>query len=149
MKTAIYLDDIRTPTQNLEGYKPWSVVRNYEEFVQHIELNGIPDLISFDHDLADEHMADYWDKQARGVETISYDSFKEKTGLDCLDWLIEHVFQYNGHEVTPFIVWVHSHNPIGGQNILVKASNFMRHMGWKPQVHFVRPEFIIETKIED
>jgi hypothetical protein len=147
MKTALYLDDVRTPIETLEGYKPWSVVRNYEEFVQHIELNGIPDLISFDHDLADEHMADYWDKQARGIKTISYDSFKEKTGVDCLNWLIEYTLDRK--EASPFTVWVHSHNPMGAENILVKASNFMRHMGWKSQVQFARPKFIIETKVED
>ena len=148
MKTALYLDDIRTPIETMEGYEPWSVVRNYEEFVNHIELNGIPDLISFDHDLADEHMSDYYANQARGAQTISYDKFKEKTGVDCLNWLIERIL--DKEEVSPFIVWVHSHNPMGAQNILVKASNFMRHMGWKESnVQYARPKFVIETKIED
>jgi hypothetical protein len=147
MKKALYLDDIRTPIETLEGYHPWSIVRNYEEFVKHIEVNGIPDLISFDHDLADEHMADYWDKQARGVKNISYEKFKEKTGVDCLNWLIEHVLDRK--EVSPFIVWVHSHNPMGAANILVKAANFMKHMDWKLQVFYAQPKFIIETKIED
>lgn len=146
-KTALYLDDIRTPTETFEGYHPWSVVRNYDEFVTHIKNNGVPDLISFDHDLADEHMADYWDKQARGIKTISYESYKEKTGVDCLNWLIEYVL--DREEVSPFIIWVHSHNPMGATNILVKASNFMRHVGWKPQVYYAQPKFIIETKIED
>lgn len=148
MKTALYLDDIRTPIETIEGYQPWSVVRNYEEFVRHIELNGIPNLISFDHDLADEHMFDYYDKQARGVKTISYDNFKEKTGVDCLNWLIEYVL--DGKEASPFIVWVHSHNPMGAQNILIKASNFMRHMGWpEKNVQFAQPKFEIQTIIED
>lgn len=148
MKKALYLDDIRTPTETMDGYEPWVTVRNYEEFVKHIELNGIPDLISFDHDLADEHMFDYYDKQARGIKTISYDNFKEKTGVDCLNWLIDYVL--DGKQVSPFVVWIHSHNPMGAQNILVKASNFMKHMGWKEsQVQYAQPKFIIETKIED
>lgn len=147
-KTALYLDDLRTPVETLEGYHPWSVVRNYEEFVSHIKHNGIPDLISFDHDLADEHVADYYDKQAQGISTISYDKFKEKTGVDCLNWLVDLVLD-DPEQVKPFIIWVHSHNPMGAANILVKASNFMKHMGWELHVYYAQPPFIIETKVEE
>ena len=60
MKTALYLDDQRTPTETIPGYHPWNVVRNYEEFTKWIIENGIPDLVSFDHDLAEEHINDYF-----------------------------------------------------------------------------------------
>ena len=58
LKTCCYLDDTRTPTETIPGYKPWDVVRNYNEFTEYILKNGIPDLISFDHDLGEEHMND-------------------------------------------------------------------------------------------
>ena len=34
---------------------PWTVVKNYRQFVEYITNNGLPEVISFDHDLADEH----------------------------------------------------------------------------------------------
>ena len=61
-KVSLYLDDLRTPTETLPGYHPWNVVRNYDEFKEWILRNGVPDLISFDHDLGEEHMNDneFW-----------------------------------------------------------------------------------------
>lgn len=149
--TALYLDDVRIPSTTLPGYEPWVVVKNYEEFVQHIETHGIPALISFDHDLADEHMADFFDKQARGVQVISYDKYQEKTGLDCLKWLIDLVLDQtqDGKDVEPFEVRVHSHNPMGAENIMVMAQNFIQHMQWPVPVVYYRTPFIIETKIEE
>ncbi len=32
----LYLDDVRIPTEG-----NWEVVRNYDEFVSHIKLNGL------------------------------------------------------------------------------------------------------------
>ena len=37
----LYLDDIRTP--KTEG---WDIVRSYDEFVNYIETNGVPDVVS-------------------------------------------------------------------------------------------------------
>ena len=45
----LYLDDIRIP--QTEG---WDIVRNYEDFVAWIRLNGVPDEVSFDHDLGED-----------------------------------------------------------------------------------------------
>jgi len=89
MKTALYLDDQRTPTINIPGYEPWVVVRSYEQFVNWISEFGIPDLISFDHDLADEHIEDYFkQKLNQGFQQPEYESYKEKTGLHCAMWLV-------------------------------------------------------------
>ena len=52
----LYLDDIRNP--KTDG---WIIVRSYNEFIKWIEVNGIPDEISFDHDLAHEHTKYYFD----------------------------------------------------------------------------------------
>lgn len=63
-KTLLFLDDIRWPIEAFQytkneifWEKEWSIVRNYQQFVDWIIENGLPKLISFDHDLADEH---YW-----------------------------------------------------------------------------------------
>jgi hypothetical protein len=38
--------------QDIEIYrKKWQIVRSYDEFVAWIERHGLPDFISFDHDL--------------------------------------------------------------------------------------------------
>jgi len=60
----LFLDDIRSPKDAI-GLVPshmnqfywsndWDVVRSHDEFVDFIEKNGVPDFVSFDHDLADE-----------------------------------------------------------------------------------------------
>ena len=67
----LYLDDIRVPDGD------WVIVRSYNEFISHIKQYGLPEFISFDHDLADEHYAGE-----------NYKNFKEKTGLDCARWLL-------------------------------------------------------------
>jgi hypothetical protein len=58
---GIFLDDIRLPS-DLSYYIPkeeitpylltnWTIIRNYQDFVTYISENGIPSIISFDHDL--------------------------------------------------------------------------------------------------
>jgi len=46
----LYLDDVRCP--KTEG---WDIVRTYDDFVSWITKNGLPDEVSFDHDLAEIH----------------------------------------------------------------------------------------------
>ena len=64
MEYYLFLDDIRQPEQvykytgvTLFIFMEWVVVRNFEEFKKHIEKNGLPQFVSFDHDLADSHYA--------------------------------------------------------------------------------------------
>lgn len=144
LRTCLYLDDTRTPTKSPEGYGPWNVVRSYDEFVEWILTNGIPDYISFDHDLSDEHMRDYYNYQAQGIPAINYEDFKEKTGLDCARWLCEYV-ETNGLQL-PRLMGVHSHNPIGAHNIQSLVNGFKKHMGWTQDCFLGKPEFIIEKK---
>lgn len=44
--TKIYLDDERFPKTH-----GWIIIRNYKDFVKWINKYGVPDYISFDHDL--------------------------------------------------------------------------------------------------
>lgn len=129
MKKALYLDDVRTPTETLPNYAPWDVVRNYDEFTEYITKNGIPDLISFDHDLASEHTNDYYNQVAlQGYQHPNYDDYKEKTGVDCAKFVIEYC-QANKVKLNRCVV--HSHNPVGARNIQEGINGFKKHMGWE------------------
>jgi hypothetical protein len=128
LRTTLYLDDIRTPKETLPNAHPWVVVRNYDSFVEFITSNGIPDLISFDHDLAREHAEDYYAQVFQnGYQNPDYDSYKEKTGLDCAKFLCEYAERMK-QEIKTCVV--HSHNPVGAQNIMSYINGFMKHMGW-------------------
>lgn len=141
MKRALYLDDKRTPTTTIPGYLAWDVVRNYDEFVSYITEHGIPDLISFDHDLADEHMDDYFNQVAvQGYQHPTYDLYQEKTGLDCARWLVDHC-QENNLKINS--VSVHSHNPVGASNIQSFINGFKRHMGWEEDCYLGKHPFTI------
>jgi hypothetical protein len=79
------------------------------------KLHGVPDVISFDHDLGDEHYAEcentpgILDTAESEIEK-HYSKFTEKTGYDCTKWLIE-------HKHLPQTCIVHSMNPVGKKNI--------------------------------
>jgi hypothetical protein len=91
----LWLDDVRNPFLNLEGRVPkiegtiiW--VLNYLEFKMWIEKNGLPDIISFDHDLAFEHYTPehLWTDYQLSKEHQDAQNYKEKTGLDCAKCLV-------------------------------------------------------------
>lgn len=146
LRTTLYLDDVRTPTETLPNSHPWVVVRNYDDFVDHINTHGIPDVISFDHDLADEHMADYYAQMLKqNYQIPSYEHFKEKTGLDCARYLIR-FSERTGQPIKTCIV--HSHNPVGSENIMKEINGFKKHMGWPADCFRQRLPFTIKTKTD-
>ena len=56
-KRYLFLDDVRQVMDTFHYTKHpvytednWDVVRNYNEFCNYIQDNGVPALISFDHD---------------------------------------------------------------------------------------------------
>lgn len=143
LKRSLYLDDTRTPTTTIQGYEPWYVVRNFDEFVDWITKNGVPDLISFDHDLAEEHMTDYFQQVAViGYQVPNYDSFTEKTGLDCARWLVDYI---QANDLQLKAVSVHSHNPVGAANIHSFINGFKRHMGWPEDCFMMKHPFTVEN----
>jgi hypothetical protein len=122
----LFLDDIREPydaflyTKDTDFSKlKWTVVRNYEEFVEVISSNykkydSFPNLIAFDHDLADEHY-----EHSSGA--VAYSDMEEKTGMHCAKWLIDFCLDFD----LPLPNYkVHSMNPAGKQNILGLLNNF-------------------------
>ena len=123
MSYNLYLDDVREPWQSGNYVYPidirhhyrikeWIIVRNYDSFVNYITEKGLPNLVSFDHDLADIH-----------YDTDSYEESIEKTGYDCAKWLIEYCVK-NNKELPEFLV--HSANPIGAENIKNILNNFKK-----------------------
>ncbi len=80
-ESILYLDDMRVPT--LHGVH---LVRTYAEFAQYLDERGMPDLISFDHDLAEEHYPVGPNEAGR---TIPYADYVEKTGFDCARFIID------------------------------------------------------------
>ncbi len=128
MSYNLFLDDIRHPYDCIR-YMPspgiyskydWKTVRNHDEFISFITENGLPDLISFDHDLADEH---YNPDMYNGKEIYNkhYAEFKEKTGMDCAKWLVDYCID-NKKELPDYVV--HSMNPAGGENIKLLLDQF-------------------------
>ena len=110
----LFLDDIRNPKT-----KGWTVVRNYDEFVKHIQENGLPEEISFDHDLAEIH----YDPTTWREGFV----YQEKTGYDCAKWLCDYCWT-NG---LPIPTWnVHSANPVGRDNIIQLMENFQKKLNY-------------------
>jgi hypothetical protein len=114
----LFLDDVRMPKDvNWVCLPPgpWTIVRNYSEFVKVITERGIPGFISFDHDLADEHYRpSMYARDGHYSNYYSDGTFKEKTGYCCAKWLIERCQNF-GADIPEFTC--HSKNPIGKQNI--------------------------------
>lgn len=126
----LWLDDLRNPFIDLEGKVPkidgtleW--VLNYEQFVQWIEKFGLPDVISFDHDLADEHYTPeyFWDdyEESKKYQEWKSKDYKEKTGLECAKWLVDYCMD-NNKELPKY--YVHSANPVGADNIIGYLENY-------------------------
>lgn len=122
----LFLDDERFPQTALRGglvdfdvdlYKndsDWFIARNYDEFVDYIIKNGMPEYVSFDHDLADI-------KYNMGKMSFSY---REKTGYDCAKWLADYCYD-NGFKLPKY--QVHSANSVGKKNIQDYLKNASKH----------------------
>lgn len=106
MKKLLWLDDIRDPfdpkwnTPDVEIH--W--VKSYPEFIDWIDTNGLPDIISFDHDLGEEK--------------------EVGSGYECAKELVEYCYRFN----KPFPEYkCHSANPVGRDNILGLLNNAVKH----------------------
>jgi hypothetical protein len=132
-KIQLYLDDIRTPNND-----DWSVVRNYDELVSHIRLNGLDkyEVISLDHDLGDTAQQEYYNNVSPNYQ-LDYNNILEKTGLDCAKWLVAE--SMNSKIPLPQI-YTHSANPIGSANIMGYVNNYLKNCRL--------PQTCIRVKIE-
>jgi len=77
---------------------------SYIAFVAHITEYGLPDFISFDHDLG-----------------------LEESGYDCTKWLVDYCLDHQ-QQLPDFAV--HSQNPVGKENIQRLLENFVKKVGF-------------------
>jgi len=122
----LFLDDERFPKDVKWIELPaveWKIIRTFNEFVQFIEQNGPPAIISFDHDLAwPEHYEEYV-KCRRLDRQFEYENMKERTGFCAAKWLCEYC-QDNKIKFPEY--YVHTMNPIGKENIISYIESYKR-----------------------
>lgn len=124
---SLYLDDCRTPRPN--HWFDWVIVRDHNAFCDYILQNGMPKFLSFDHDLADEHVGQACYNDLNGIAEFDYAICKEKTGYDSAKWLVEYCLD-NDIQMPHFTV--HSANPAGADNILCLLNNLQKEQGQAP-----------------
>lgn len=101
-ESVLWLDDNRMPL--IFGVE-W--VKSYNEFVWHLQNKEMPELVCFDHDLAFEH---YPVAENRPGMHIPYGTYKEKTGKEAAEFIVENKL--------PLRYWsVHTFNAQGRINI--------------------------------
>ena len=143
----LFLDDERSPGDVTWAHMPrdkaYTVVRNYDEFVNTIVSFGVPEFVTFDHDLADHHYEVmlkeveahqnnskfvFWmpggDDEFEGMN-LTFDYGPEKTGYDCAKWLVDFCVD-RGVQFPKYTV--HSMNPVGSQRICGYIDNAKKHL---------------------
>lgn len=104
MGWRLFIDDERMPVREDE----WFIARDFDDAAFLVIKNGIPNYISFDHDLG-----------------------HGPTGAAFVDWLIEHMLDEGIKFPDSFDYFVHSQNPIGAANIRAKMDAAIKHIGYE------------------
>lgn len=95
----IYLDDERSPKSNR-----FLVVRTYEGFCLALSCATKITEVSFDHDLG-----------------------AEKTGMDCLRYMVEEDMKRNGTLFSTDLIWnAHTANPCGRDNMNSYIKSYLK-----------------------
>jgi hypothetical protein len=119
----LFLDDERVPskvTWTAIPLVPWVIVRSYETFVSHIKKYGLPKIVSFDHDLADEHYARYHEaNELTGI--FRYEGLSVKTGLEAAQWMVRYCEENN---LPSPECYYHTRNQFGEANMRKVINNF-------------------------
>ena len=127
MSYNLFLDDERMPKKATVNFKTleavsgigntqWEIVRNFEAFVAIVEGKGAPAVVSFDHDLGEEHI----NELVVNGNAADYSKFRN-TGYSCAEFLCN----FCRERSIPFPRWfVHSFNPVGAENIRQLIHNY-------------------------
>jgi len=113
----LFLDDYRVPldsfgiTRNPIYKEKWIIVRTYEDFLKTISHYGIPTMVSFDHDLVDEHYKVVNESQ---WEEYHKNPAHQPTGYDCALWLKRYC-SFNNLPLPEY--YIHSLSQVGGKKI--------------------------------
>lgn len=107
MRYILFIDDIRFPAD-----PEWVIARNSVEAIDYITCWGMPDEISFDHDLGGDD-----------------------TAMNVVKFIIDAVLDNKVKLPDRFKFRVHSANPVGAKNIQETLNGFLDFMeeeyGWK------------------
>lgn len=98
MTWKLFLDDERFPPDDGGN---WVICRNVTEAIEYCSILGLPNFISFDHDLGK----------------------REFNGLQFAKWLVEHCLN---NDINLPECYVHSQNPVGKKNIEEHLNCFLR-----------------------
>lgn len=135
MKVLLWLDDTRDPSEIKDGILHWLVfspigdpnkvvwVKSYDEFVNYIEIAGLPDGICFDHDLGIPTQLKFRSKGLSKRASRKKASETEKTGMDCAKWLVDYCI--DNKKMLPKYN-IQSANPSGKANIDGLLKNFLK-----------------------
>jgi hypothetical protein len=122
----LWLDDLRNPFLDIEGRVPkeegvihW--VLDFNQFTEWITKYGLPDIVSFDHDLAEEHYTPeyFWNdyNESKKYQEWRRKNYIEYTGEYCAKWLVDYCTT-NKLDLPKY--YIHSANPVG-VNFISKA----------------------------
>ncbi len=105
MRYRLFLDDERVPASD-DG-PAWIIARSTKEAVQVVKSHGLPEFISFDHDLGEGD-----------------------TSIDFIHWLIDTTLDSIELGANPKFpnYTVHSQNPVGKENIESLMDSFLKHL---------------------
>ena len=123
MKKLLWLDDIRSPFENNGEWlvfspleQPYEViwVKSYDEFINWIITNGLPEGVCFDHDLGLPNQLKWRAKGKSKRESRRLARLEEKTGYDCAKWLSDFCID---NELQLPLYNIQSANSVGKENI--------------------------------
>jgi hypothetical protein len=97
----LFIDDERFPLRN-----DWKIARTSNAAIRIVYENGMPQEISFDHDLG-------------GDDTV----------MQFLKWLANYMLDHSWKFPRNFTYSVHSQNPVGVQNIKGYMNNLLKIIG--------------------
>lgn len=139
MSYNLFLDDLRVPEivdwVTLPRVK-WFVVRNFKDFVYKIEKDGLPDIVTFDHDLSLRDAETYINA---GRNVVNYRDYQEPTGLNCAIWLVTYCRKKNV-DLPEF--YIHSKNVIGTENIRKELMTYNTRQLSKRLIVFTQDELV-------
>lgn len=100
----------------------WLLAKSYGEFCFLLDNLGFPDMVSLDHDLDETAMEECMAAIGEGRE-FNYAVVKEKTGLDCVKYLIKKCGEA-GVRMPKY--YVHTANPNGAANMIAELEQYKK-----------------------
>lgn len=110
----VFIDDIRDPSW-VYGFgtdSQWVVVRSGFEFTKWVETNGLPKVISYDHDLGGV------DENGNEVDPATVPS-----GMDCAHYVVNYCLDHN---VPLPECRIHTANSVGRDNLMGLLEGFAK-----------------------